>query len=285
MNIIDIIQRLLQLFFPKIHETDSQQIFIESPETDQTEPTIPENWIINKQAFAEALTHCDLNRDAFLGRELKNSRFRIFETWKKEEGYNWNLYLPKTQKKVRRLFDWGKGIITKSETIPAKIKQPFPVFKKLPNGKKGKFLHYETDCNGEIIKTWITTYCNHLVSIFTHYYCGYSLTYFRNKWVNANDIQTALATGAYDNDVSHWKEVDPATGGKYAKVGGLCVACWNVPGKIGHVAIVTGRDIDGKPGKMEIYQAGLEFGFMKLSKGFGMLRVKQIKYYIWVKNV
>jgi len=121
------------------------------------------------------------------------------------------------------------------------------------------------------------TYCNVLASAFTVHYGAGDIQRYKDPRTgkyhehSANDVFDNLKSGYYNTEELRWKIVDYKEGVSYASDGGLTLASWRNPrrGRSGHVAVVTGRGDINSMKTIEIFQAGLDYGYMPYKKGFG----------------
>jgi hypothetical protein len=255
-----------------ISDKKEEEIFILSRNTPQNKPTVPENYYLDKTAFQRAVAYI---------MECPEQWFRGYSNdWRQEKfsnmTFNNSLFLPELGLKIYRYFDFKTGLYSE-KAIKARSIIKVGIW---------NFKHFPLNVDGRTQPGWLNTYCNHLVSVFSYFYTGFSLCYFREQWYSANTMHKALMTGGYLMPKFRFQEVSHNLAVDYAKLGGLAISSWENPNpdKPCHVAVLTGYKEDETPGGVEIFQAGLYFGKMRHDKGFGKSNSPKSKFFILLKR-
>ena len=116
------------------------------------------------------------------------------------------------------------------------------------------------------------TWCKQAVGVFSYGMAGQDLVAFEGREYNANVIIQRLRAGQYDKGRVSWEQVPHESALAYAGAGGLVVVCADVPGGIGHVAVLQPDGLTT--------QAGVKTGKdIPIEVGFGKALAARVQFY------
>lgn len=107
------------------------------------------------------------------------------------------------------------------------------------------------------------TWCNQCVGVFSYGMAGQDLDAFEGKEYNANAMIQKLRAGQYDRGRVSWEQVPHESALAYAAAGGLVVVGADVPGGIGHVAVLQPDGLTTQAGAKTGKDIPIEVGFGK----------------------
>jgi hypothetical protein len=134
------------------------------------------------------------------------------------------------------------------------------------------------------IKGTNNTYCNAAASVISKEMGGPNFMHPNSFDITANTISDYLSKGKFNTKTEKFEEVrNVEYMSEYAKKGGLVVGVYKNPKGHGHILTLTGG-FEGKEEKqnLKIYQAGIDFGEMKLVEGIPSY--KKMKFYMRMKK-
>jgi len=111
------------------------------------------------------------------------------------------------------------------------------------------------------------TWCNQAVGVFSLGMVGQDLDAFQGREYNANQLIGNLRTGLYNVGPVVWERVPHESAVAWAEQGGLCIVAADVPGGIGHVAILQPDGLTTQAGAKTGADIPIEVGFGKALAG------------------